>query len=73
VNIEDHYKARYGQWAGNSRGNAPDYTRCAEEVWNCAQGMISSQCSRKRGHGPDGAYCKQHARKIDVGEPPGPE
>ena len=22
------------------------------------------QCLRKRGHGPHGAYCKQHARKL---------
>ncbi len=53
------YKERYGAWAGNPQGRAPDFTRCCEEVsdsmnWN------TYQCSRKRGYGPDKAYCKQH-------------
>lgn len=25
------------------------------------------QCSRKRGHGPDGLYCKQHAKMLAQG------
>lgn len=53
------YRERYGQWAGNNAGSPPDYTRCCADVWP-PPGHISSQCSRKRGHGPDGAYCKQH-------------
>jgi hypothetical protein len=37
-----------------------DPTRCIESVHNRYSG--SYQCSRKRGHGPDGLYCKQHGR-----------
>lgn len=47
----DHYRTIYG------RGNKPDLARCCEIVdgtWHY------NQCSRKNGHGPDGAYCKQH-------------
>lgn len=36
---------------------APDYGRCAHDV---AEGYTSGQCARKNGHGPHGAFCKQH-------------
>lgn len=52
---------RYGAWAGNPKGKAEDPTRCIKEVWPVDFGMIPYQCFRKRGHGPDGLYCKQHA------------
>lgn len=55
---------RYGQWAGNEAGQAEDPTRCTESVLP-AREWISKQCTKKRGHGPDGAYCKQHANKIE--------
>lgn len=54
-----HYKAKYGDWAGNPNGHAPDFSRCCEEV-HSHDGWRYHQCGRKRGHGPDGAYCKQH-------------
>lgn len=41
-----------------------DLSRCVEPVWVHGGGMIETQCSRKRGHGPSGEYCKQHAEKI---------
>ncbi len=49
-----HYRPSYGRsWSPA----APDYSRCCEIVI----GQIhSGQCTRKNGHGPDGAYCKQH-------------
>lgn len=55
------YPAKYGYWAGNPRGNSPDYTRCCESVrgrdrWD----IVGHQCRKPRGQGPDGAYCKQH-------------
>ena len=50
----------YGQWAGNEQGTKEVPTRCIQEVWT---GWHSHQCDRKRGHGPDGLYCKQHAKK----------
>lgn len=51
------YPKAYGAWAGNERGAPPDYARCCQNVWS---GYHGSQCERKRGHGPDKAYCKQH-------------
>ncbi len=51
---------RYGQWAGNPDGEPEDKAQCVQKVW---QFMISGQCSRKRGHGRDGLYCKQHAEE----------
>ena len=50
------YPRSYGaQW----RANAPDYTKCAKSVW-AKSGWGSVQCTRKNGHGPHGAWCKQH-------------
>jgi len=55
---------RYGVWNGCLMGRPEDSTCCIEEVWpSRACGLIPHQCSRKRGHGPDGLYCKQHAKK----------
>lgn len=54
---------RYGVWAGEPKGRPEDPSQCIEEIWdNFTHGY---QCSRKRGHGPDGLFCKQHAKKIE--------
>lgn len=55
------YKERYGDGSYSGR-RGPDYARCADEV---PVGWFSRQCSRKRGYGPDGAYCKQHAKSVE--------
>ena len=47
----------YNQWGGNPKGTPEDISRCIEEVWSSMHGY---QCRRKRGHGKDGLYCKQH-------------
>ena len=52
---------RYGEWAGNPRGNAYDPSRCAEEVWH---GMRSSQCSKRNGKGAYDLHCGTHAKKY---------
>lgn len=57
--VNGHYKARYGQWAGNPNGHLPDFDRCCENLRDRYQ-PGGYQCTRKRGYGPDGAYCKQH-------------
>ncbi len=56
---------RYGCWAGNPNGTLEYPDRCIEEVWP-SHGWIPHQCNRKRGHGPDGLYCKQHAKKHEA-------
>lgn len=54
---------RYGQWAGNPKGHAENKEHCVEEVFS-SDGWHHYQCSRKRGHGKDGLYCKQHAKML---------
>ena len=51
----------YNQWAGNPKGIKEDIIRCIKEVAGFP-GWHLYQCSRKRGHGKDGLYCKQHAK-----------
>lgn len=67
------YPVSYNQWAGNSAGRKPDYERCCEEVSPSGVSSLTMfrQCNRKRGFGPDKAYCKQHdpeARKARQAE-----
>ena len=59
--LTSYHQKRYGAWAGYPQGSAPVPGRCAKEVWH---GFHASQCTRKRGHGPEGAFCKQHAKKV---------
>lgn len=56
----DQYKDKYGSWAGNPAGRKPDYKLCCFEVFPSGRGGIWHQCNKKRGFGPDGAYCKIH-------------
>jgi hypothetical protein len=56
-------KRRYGTWAGNPKGQSEDLNCCVESVYGTGR-YISGQCSRKRGHGPNGEYCKQHAKRA---------
>lgn len=56
-----HYRKAYGTFSSLT----PDYTRCCASVYGGH--FRSHQCTRKRGYGPDKAYCKQHdpiARKA---------
>jgi len=41
-----------------------DETRCIASVADHT-GYHFYQCSRKRGHGPNGKYCKQHAKRFE--------
>ena len=54
-------KRRYGCWAGSPDGVPEDELRCIESVYGAGRYM-SGQCSRKRGHGFLGNFCKQHAK-----------
>lgn len=61
---------RYGQWAENPNGNPEDPNRCIAEVkiqWLFRERTLE-QCLRKRGHGPGGLYCKQHAKMVEPKE-----
>lgn len=52
---------RYGAWAGNTKGNPEDTTRCAAEIREPGPWPHFRQCSRKRGHGEGGLLCRRHA------------
>lgn len=58
------YQQKYGAWAGNPAGRKPDFTKCCEQIWTRERWSRHMQCSRPRGHGPDGAYCKQHDPEV---------
>ncbi len=58
---------RYGQCSWNRNGDPEDPERCVDEVfpdWTRSCSWASHQCRRKRGHGPGGLYCKQHAKEA---------
>lgn len=54
-----------GRYGGNVwlKGAREDPALCVDEVWR-ADGWGSAQCRRKRGYGPNGEYCQQHAKRI---------
>ena len=56
----------YGQWAGDPNGQLENPANCIEENRRIRMWGRGAQCTRKRGHGPDGLYCKQHAKRHDV-------
>lgn len=55
---------RYGRWGGKPEGVAEDKSRCVVAVYH---NVTFAQCSRKRGHGPDGTLCRQHAEQLARG------
>jgi len=53
----------YGKWSGNPQGSKEAKHRCVVEVQ--ARGTwAATQCRRLRGKGPNGEYCKQHAKMV---------
>jgi len=53
--LTSHHKERYGRYKTKA-----DPNRCAKGVWSSHCAGNTNQCARKRGHGPEGAFCKQH-------------
>ena len=61
-----HWQVRYNVTAFNPLGERPVFTKCAAVVEKYGKGkFISRQCMNSNGHGPDGAFCKCHAPKIN--------
>ena len=60
---EEAEKRNYNKWAGNPYGEWYNPKRCAYEAPDASIGLYR-QCRRHPGHGPDGLYCKQHARMV---------
>lgn len=61
--LEEAKKCRYNKWTGNPKGFQYKEERCAYEVHDIV-GWGQHQCFRKNGYGPNGLYCKQHAKKV---------
>lgn len=57
-----HTALRYERRAARPDGVPEDPARCVEEVRG--SGWHQVQCSRRRGHGPQGRYCRQHADRL---------
>ena len=55
---------RYRKWRGSPSGSPYDPNRCAESVPDGGRSVLFHQCLRKNGHGPEGLYCKQHAKRY---------
>ena len=47
------------RWYGRDHNHRENEANCIEEIWG-DKGWTQHQCSRRRGHGSDGLYCKQH-------------
>lgn len=60
-------KRVYAFWHDKPEGEAEDVTRCIAEVQDTRGRSVNAmfrwfrQCSRPRGHGPNGLFCRQHA------------
>ncbi len=71
MGMTDSFKAHFPEYYGRTYApKRPDYAKCCARVLGGAYSG-STQCVRKNGHGPDGAYCKQHdpdARKAKNAE-----
>lgn len=59
--LEEARDYRYNKWAGNPNGRKYVEGNCAAEIH---VHRLFYQCSRKNGHGCNGLYCKQHAKKM---------
>lgn len=59
---EEAARYRYGSWRVAPRGYEYSPARCAYEVHHDPR---FHQCERANGHGPDGLYCKQHAKIVE--------
>ena len=55
---------RYGRWAGDPKGVLEDPENCIEAIYPPYENLAGRQCSRKRGYGREGLYCRQHAEKL---------
>jgi len=61
--IEEARVFRYGEWAGNPKGNSYNPVRCAYEVHD-STGWLYHQCFHSNGKGINGLYCGIHAMKV---------
>ncbi|MEM5810157.1 MAG: hypothetical protein QW156_04695 [Candidatus Aenigmatarchaeota archaeon] len=59
---EEAKKIKYEDWAGNPNGVPYKEGRCVYAIF---KGVTEFQCQRKNGFGPDGLYCRQHAKKLE--------
>jgi hypothetical protein len=55
---------KYNITRKNPEGVPEDEAKCVQSVW-VAHRWNYKQCSRKRGHGLNGEYCKQHKKEQD--------
>lgn len=59
-NRTPEFLAQFQKSYGTHMRCKPNYDRCAEDVRDAGPWPSYHQCARKNGHGPHGAWCKQH-------------
>ena len=63
--VEECRSIRYGSWAGSPKGTKYNEDHCGYQWVHTPWNWYFVQCSRKNGHGPNGLYCKQHAKMVE--------
>lgn len=61
--LEEAQAHIYGSWAGNPNGHKYHFGKCAYSYYQ-QRSYISRQCGCNNGHGPNGLYCKRHAKMV---------
>jgi hypothetical protein len=61
ITLIDAQKYRYGCYAGNPCGTKHQKGRCAYEI---RKNWSEYQCYNKAVAGPEGLYCKMHAKIV---------
>lgn len=54
----------YSAWSGTDTGTPVNPTRCITVVSHDGVAGYTRQCMHPNGHGPDGMFCKNHAKKA---------
>ena len=61
---KDGYR-HYGKWICDPKGRRENKNNCIWEIFPKGH-WTPYQCTRKRGYGPGGLYCKQHAKMVEA-------
>lgn len=62
------FKMRKPRTYGGFYNRSENPKKCIESVAEGGRSVMSYQCSRDRGFGKDGLYCKQHAKEYPATE-----
>ena len=58
--MDANFVAQFRKFYGRYNRTPPVFNQCAASISGGNYGAGLHQCARKNGHGPHGAWCKQH-------------